>query len=78
VAGQQIVTERTGELEADVQTLTAALAARLEAEVEVAPEQYFWFHRRWKSKPPPEPAPAEQGTHTTQSAERAAPDEDEA
>lgn len=78
VAGQQIVTERTGELEADVQTLTAALAARLEAEVREAPEQYFWFHRRWKSKPPPEPAPADQGTHTTQSAERAAPDEDEA
>ncbi|HEY0152950.1 MAG TPA: lysophospholipid acyltransferase family protein [Longimicrobium sp.] len=78
VAGQQIVTERTGELETDVHTLTAALAARLEAEVRAAPEQYFWFHRRWKSKPPPEPAPAEQGTHTTQSAERAAPDEDEA
>lgn len=78
VAGQQIVTERTGELETDVRTLTAALAARLEAEVREAPEQYFWFHRRWKSKPPPEPAPAEQGTHTTQSAERAAPDEDEA
>lgn len=78
VAGEQIVTERTGELETDVQTLTAALAARLEAEVKVAPEQYFWFHRRWKSKPPPEPAPAEQGTHTTHSAERAAPDEDEA
>jgi len=78
VAGQQIVTERTGELETDVQTLTAALAARLEAEVKVAPEQYFWFHRRWKSKPPPEPAPAEQGTHTTQSADGAAPDEDEA
>jgi KDO2-lipid IV(A) lauroyltransferase len=78
VAGQQIVTERTGELETDVRTLTAALAARLEAEVREAPEQYFWFHRRWKSKPPPEPAPAEQGTHTTQSAQRAAPDEDEA
>jgi KDO2-lipid IV(A) lauroyltransferase len=78
VAGEQIVTERTGELETDVRTLTAALAARLEAEVKVAPEQYFWFHRRWKSKPPPEPVPDEQGTHTTQSAERAAPDEDEA
>ncbi|HEX8671066.1 MAG TPA: lysophospholipid acyltransferase family protein [Longimicrobium sp.] len=78
VAGQQIVTERTGELETDVRTLTAALAARLEAEVREAPEQYFWFHRRWKSKPPPEPAPAEQGTHTTRSAQRAAPDEDEA
>jgi KDO2-lipid IV(A) lauroyltransferase len=78
VAGQQIVTERTGELETDVRTLTTALAARLESEIRQAPEQYFWFHRRWKSKPPPEPARDEQGTHTTQSAERAAPDEDEA
>jgi KDO2-lipid IV(A) lauroyltransferase len=39
-------------LDDDVEALTAALAARLEAEIREAPEQYFWFHRRWKSKPP--------------------------
>lgn len=78
VAGQQIVTERTGELETDVKVLTTALAARLEAEIREAPEQYFWFHRRWKSKPPPEPAREVEGTETPQSATRAAPREDEA
>ncbi|MBD0321517.1 MAG: lysophospholipid acyltransferase family protein, partial [Gemmatimonadetes bacterium] len=76
VSGRQIVTERTGELETDVRELTTALAARLEAEIREAPEQYFWFHRRWKSKP--EPAREVEGTETPQSATGAAPREDEA
>jgi KDO2-lipid IV(A) lauroyltransferase len=76
VAGQQIVTERTGELETDVKVLTTALVARLEAEIREAPEQYFWFHRRWKTRP--EPAREVEGTETPQSATRAAPREDEA
>lgn len=41
-------------LEAGVANLTAELAARLEAAVRLAPDQYFWFHRRWKSAPPTE------------------------
>ena len=41
--------------------LTAELAARLEASVREAPEQYFWFHRRWKSKPRGEPDAATSG-----------------
>jgi Kdo2-lipid IVA lauroyltransferase/acyltransferase len=61
VSGARVETPRTGDLEADVRTLTAALAARLEAEVREAPEQYFWFHRRWKTAPPTEPGRAEQG-----------------
>jgi KDO2-lipid IV(A) lauroyltransferase len=76
VAGQQIVTERTGELETDVNVLTTALVARLEAEIREAPEQYFWFHRRWKTRP--EPSREVEGTETPQSATRAAPQEDEA
>ena len=52
VSGQQVDVPRTGQLDQDVEALTAALAARLEAEIREAPEQYFWFHRRWKSKPP--------------------------
>jgi KDO2-lipid IV(A) lauroyltransferase len=32
--------------------LTAELALRLEQQVRVAPEQYFWFHKRWKTKAP--------------------------
>jgi len=54
VSGQRVEVERTGDLDADVNAVTAALAARLEAEIRKAPEQYFWFHRRWKSKPPAE------------------------
>jgi KDO2-lipid IV(A) lauroyltransferase len=54
--------ERTGELDADVERLTAEFTARLEAAVRAHPEQYFWFHRRWKSAPPPEPAPVGSGT----------------
>ena len=75
VAGEQIDTPRTGELEKDVAALTAALAARLEAEIREAPEQYFWYHRRWKSKPQPEPGREGEGIGRERSA---ASHEDEA
>ena len=32
--------------------LTRAWVARLEAAVRRRPDQYFWFHRRWKTRPP--------------------------
>ena len=51
VAGERVPFEPTGVLDADVHALTAELAARLEREVRIAPEQYFWFHKRWKTKP---------------------------
>ena len=52
VRGEIVEVERTGDLDRDVQTLTAQLALRLESEVRRAPEQYFWFHKRWKTRPP--------------------------
>jgi Kdo2-lipid IVA lauroyltransferase/acyltransferase len=52
VAGERVNVTRTGDLEADVTALTAELAARLERQVRQAPEQYFWFHKRWKTRPP--------------------------
>lgn len=59
VSGDRVPVERGGDLEADVTRLTAAVAAHLEAAVRGAPEQYFWFHRRWKTAPPTElPSPA--------------------
>ncbi|HEX2209311.1 MAG TPA: hypothetical protein VHG93_16660, partial [Longimicrobium sp.] len=67
--GTRVPVPRTGDLEADVRTLTAELAARLEASIREAPEQYFWFHRRWKSKPRGEPDPAEPGIGTAGGAE---------
>ena len=50
--------ERTGDVDEDVLRLTAAHAAVLEARVREAPEQYFWQHRRWRTRPPGEPAGA--------------------
>ncbi len=54
IVSQRVDYRRTGNLDADVRALTAELALRLERQVRIAPEQYFWFHRRWKSRPPGE------------------------
>lgn len=52
VAGERVPFTPTGELDSDVLSLTAELAQRLERQVRLAPEQYFWFHKRWKTRPP--------------------------
>jgi len=51
VRGERVDFEPTGELDRDVNALTAELARRLEKEIRMAPEQYFWFHKRWKTQP---------------------------
>ena len=51
VVGRRVEYERTGDLDRDVLALTTELASRLEKDVRVAPEQYFWFHKRWKTRP---------------------------
>jgi len=54
--------DREGDLEEAVRRGTQAFSAVLEEGVRRAPGQYFWQHRRWKSRPPepsreePEPA----------------------
>jgi Kdo2-lipid IVA lauroyltransferase/acyltransferase len=40
----------TDDLTAEV--LTARMTAEIEAAIRVAPEQWVWMHRRWKSLPP--------------------------
>lgn len=40
--------------EASVQALTARCTALLEERVRRDPEQWFWMHRRWKTRPPAE------------------------
>lgn len=44
--------------EANVLALTATLNAKLEALIRRAPEQWVWFHERWKSPPPAQPPDA--------------------
>lgn len=38
----------------DVRALTRAWVRKLDGAVRERPEQYFWFHRRWKTRPPGE------------------------
>jgi KDO2-lipid IV(A) lauroyltransferase len=35
----------------DVQALLTAYLGALEESVKAAPEQYFWQHKRWKTRP---------------------------
>ena len=49
---EEINTPRTGELADVVHRLTADYTACLESLVRQWPEQYFWHHRRWKTRPP--------------------------
>lgn len=65
VAGERVPVVRTGDVEADVLRLTAELAARLEAQVREDPAQYFWFHRRWKTRAPEEPGVPGGGSSST-------------
>jgi len=43
----------TGDLEADVRRMNAFIEDR----VREMPEQYFWAHKRFKTRPPGEPSP---------------------
>jgi KDO2-lipid IV(A) lauroyltransferase len=49
---QEIATPRADELGEVVHRLTADYTACLENLVRQWPEQYFWHHRRWKTRPP--------------------------
>lgn len=62
--GDRIDTERRGTFDEDVSRITAALALHLESEIRCDPSQYFWFHKRWKTRPIEEPPPREPGTNT--------------
>lgn len=48
---ERVEAEVTGDRDADVRQLVEAYTARLEGWIARAPEQYFWQHRRWKSRP---------------------------
>jgi KDO2-lipid IV(A) lauroyltransferase len=58
---EPIPVKDTGDLEADVRRVTARYTAALERLVRQYPEQYFWQHKRWATRPShgedSEPAP---------------------
>src|SRR6201984_1122180 len=47
---------RTGDEDADVRENTARFMAVIEAWVREHPDQWLWVHKRWKTRPPGEPA----------------------
>ena len=49
--GWRMIVERVETRGRDERSLTAAWVRRLEREVRERPGQYFWFHRRWKTRP---------------------------
>lgn len=46
-----IALERTGQLEHDVEIATRRFTETIERHVRAHPEQWFWVHRRWKTRP---------------------------
>lgn len=54
IHAERLEHEVTGDLDADVRALMAAYHERLEECIRSAPEQYFWQHKRWKTRPPEE------------------------
>jgi len=44
--------ERSGDLQRDIQDYTQRLINSLEIAIRTYPEQWFWFHRRWKRTHP--------------------------
>ena len=54
--GPEIQFQRTGNAESDIQAATQQCAAATEDWVRRYPDQWLWIHRRWKTRPPGEPA----------------------
>ena len=52
--GPPFAAEQDWDEETAVARLTEIHVKRLEAAIRKAPEQYFWLHRRWKTRPPGE------------------------
>lgn len=54
VSFRRIEVEASGDLDDDVRRLTEAHTGALERAVRDHPGQYFWQHKRWKTRPPVE------------------------
>jgi KDO2-lipid IV(A) lauroyltransferase len=47
---------RTGDFERDVAAIMQVVNGLLEEAVRASPADWVWMHRRWKTRPPAEPA----------------------
>jgi len=47
----------SAQYDGEVRRLTEGCEASLERYIYLRPEQYYWVHRRWKTRPPGERAP---------------------
>lgn len=55
VHGKIIAPGYSGDLRADVASVTAAYTAEIEKLIRRFPGQWLWIHKRWKTRPPGEP-----------------------
>lgn len=51
LAARRLQYRVTGDLDRDVRSMLTAYHEDLERSIREAPEQYFWPHRRWKTRP---------------------------
>jgi len=49
---QKLDFQKTGTQEEDLKRLTQQMLAGLESTIRRYPEQYFWMHKRWRTRPP--------------------------
>jgi KDO2-lipid IV(A) lauroyltransferase len=77
VIGEEIPVRRSGDLKADLVANTARFNRAIETIIRERPDQWFWVHRRWKTRQPldpryqgDDPCPAESPTETSAAAER--------
>ncbi len=51
---EPIIAAPTGDNQADVLRITAEIQRVIESQVRLYPDQWLWFHNRWKCRPPEE------------------------
>jgi KDO2-lipid IV(A) lauroyltransferase len=51
----EVPVRRSGDLKADLVVNTARFSAAIEAFIRERPDQWFWVHRRWKTRMPLDP-----------------------